>query len=294
MPLMAVLYQMKLDQSIVDCGMSYAFQLESGHFFLIDGGYFTPGEAERLYRFLCERTQGKPVIDAWFFSHAHQDHVGVFLDMMETHRDDLVIRELIYNFQPLELPPTSEGWREVKNDLATVKRFYEVIDEYCKDIPIMTVHTGDRFQIDELSAEVLYTHEDLDVPSTFNDHSTVLRVQTNGWSLLFFGDIYKEGSRILLKNCPQKLKSDIVQVAHHGFAGVTKDLYQVVNANYALWPSTRDKIEENAHREANDYLLHGAGIRGHLIAGDGTIQISFPPKASDASAELPVERMDSP
>ena len=41
---MAVLYQLKLDQSIVDCGMSYVFQLNSGHFFLMDGGYFTPGK----------------------------------------------------------------------------------------------------------------------------------------------------------------------------------------------------------------------------------------------------------
>ena len=46
---MAVLYQLQLDQREVDCGMSYVVQLASGHFFLVDGGYFTPGEADRLY-----------------------------------------------------------------------------------------------------------------------------------------------------------------------------------------------------------------------------------------------------
>ena len=101
---MTTLYQLKLDQSIVNCGMSYVYRLASGHFFLIDGGFFTPGEADRLYDFLRARCEGKPVIDCWFFSHAHQDHIGVFLDMMERHREDLVIKELMYAFQPMDLP----------------------------------------------------------------------------------------------------------------------------------------------------------------------------------------------
>ncbi len=37
--------QLALDHSLVNCGMSYVFLLEDGSFFLIDGGYFTPGEA---------------------------------------------------------------------------------------------------------------------------------------------------------------------------------------------------------------------------------------------------------
>ena len=289
---MANLYQMKLDQSIVDCGMSYVFQLESGHFFLIDGGFFTPGEADRLYRFLRERSEDKPVIDGWFFSHAHQDHVGVFFDMMEEHREDLVIRKLIYNFQPLDLPDTSEGWKAVRNgDLATVKHFYEVIEALGQEIEVFIPHTGDRWQQDELSIEVLYTHEDLDVPSTFNDHSTVLRIETAGWSMLFLGDIFEHGSRILLQNCPEKLKCDLVQIAHHGFAGATKELYQATDAHVALWPSTQEEIQANLHREANDYLLNHSGIRQHLIGGNGTIELSFPEKSLGIKADIPVKNI---
>ncbi len=289
---MAVLYQMKLDQSIVDCGMSYVFRLDSGHFFLIDGGFFTPGEADRLYRFLCAQAEGKPVIDAWFFSHAHQDHIGVFLDMMETHRDDVIIRKLIYNFQPMALPQSSEGWRKVKNDLETVKRFYEVAEAYCREIPILTPRAGDRIRIGEIYIEVLYTHENLDVPSTFNDHSTVLRADTNGWSLLFLGDLFREGSRILMDVCPDRLRCDIVQVAHHGFAGATKALYEAVSAAYALWPGTREGIGANAYRDADDYLLNHAGIRRHFIAGDGAWKIAFPHKREGENTELTAEIID--
>ena len=286
---MAVLFQMKLDQSIVDCGMSYVFQLTSGHFFVIDGGFFTPGEADRLYRFLRDRCEGKPVIDGWFFSHAHQDHVGVFLDMMEEHRDDVIIRKLIYNYQPLELPQTSEGWNVVKNDPATVKRFYEVVEQYFSPDDVYTPRTGDRWQQDELEIEVLYTHEDLDVSSTFNDRSAVLRIVTAGWSMMFLGDVYQQGSRLLLANCPEKLKSDIVQVAHHGFAGATPELYQAIGARVALWPTTREELSGNLHREANDYLLNHSGVTQHLIAGDGTLEITFPPRAeTDETSALPL------
>lgn len=291
---MAVLYQMKLDQSIVDCGMSYVFQLRSGHYFLIDGGYFTPGEAERLYRFLCAHTTEKPVIDGWFFSHAHQDHIGVFLDMMETHRNDVVIRKLIYNFQSLELPETSEGWQIVRNDLQTIKRFYEVVKEKCADIPVITPHTGETWQEDELLIDVLYTHEDLDVPSTFNDHSTVLRIETDGWSILFLGDVYQHGSRIMLAHCPRKLQCDIVQVSHHGFAGATKELYQATNAHIALWPAMKACMEANRHREANDYLLNHSTVEQHWVGEDGSVKISFPERSVKTGTQIataPVERI---
>ncbi len=288
---MAVMYQLKLDQSIVDCGMSYVFQLQSGHFFLIDGGYMTPGEGERLYQFLKKHAEGTPVIDAWFFSHAHQDHIGAFIDLITDHNRDIDLRRLIYNIQPLNLPATSEGWQTISNDLATVKRFYEVVDMYCANVPRIVPRTGDRYQLDEINIEVLYTHEDLDVPSTFNDHSTVLRIKTAGWVMLFLGDLYKEGSRILLNRCPEKLKCDLVQIAHHGFAGATPELYRATQALYALWPSTEQNIADNIHREANDYLLHFSGIRKHLISGNGTLRFDFPQRNTEGD-NLAVSSVD--
>ena len=34
---MTTLYQHELDQSLVNCGMRYVYQLDDGRFFLIDG-----------------------------------------------------------------------------------------------------------------------------------------------------------------------------------------------------------------------------------------------------------------
>lgn len=272
---MTTLAQLQLDQTEVDCGMSYIFTLNSNHFFIIDGGYFSAGEDERLYRWLCARCDGKPEINGWFFSHAHQDHIGAFINMMKHHRRDLVIRQLIFNFQPLELPETSEGWDIKSNDPATVRKFYEILDDYCQDIPVTTPKTGDLIKIEELDIHVLYTHEDLPCPSTFNDHSTVIRVDTCGQRILFPGDVYEKGSDVLLRD-PAQIKSDIVQVSHHGFNGATKAFYEAVNAEVALWPTADYCIPKLRDREPNRYLLDESEMKEHIFSGYGTREMVLP------------------
>ena len=273
---MTTLYQLALDQREIDCGMSYVFQLENGHFALIDGGFCTPGEAECLYRFLRSLSGGRPVIEDWFFSHAHQDHIGVFLDFMEAHRKDVELRHLTFSFQPLNLPPTGEGWRIVRQDLATVKHFYEVLDRYCPDVPVRTPHAGDVWQVGELRVEALFTHENLDEPSSFNDHSTVIAVEAAGQRILFLGDVWRVGSRYMLSHCPEKLRCDLVQVSHHGYDGATEAVYRATGAKVALWPTPEYSMEPNRDRPANHYLLCESSVEEHIVSGRGTRALTLP------------------
>lgn len=275
---MTTLTQLQLDQTDVDCGMSYIFTLDSKHFFIIDGGYFSPGEDERLYQWLCARCEGKPEIIGWFFSHAHQDHIGAFINMMEHHRQDLNIRKLIFNYQPLDLPETSEGWSIKSNDPATVRKFYETLDTYCQDIPVITPRTGDVLKFEDLEIHVLYTYEDLPGTSTFNDHSTVIRVDICGQRILFPGDVYEKGSAVLLRD-PKQLKSDIVQVSHHGFNGATKAFYEAVDAGVALWPTPDYCIPMLRDRESNRYLLDESNVKEHIFSGYGTRELFLPYQA---------------
>ncbi len=293
---MAVLTQLQLDQSIVDCGMSYVFQLDSGRFFLIDGGYFSPGEAERLLGFLKEKCGGKPIVEGWFFSHAHQDHIGVFLDMIENHRDEIEIREMIYTFQPMDLPETSEGWRIESNDLATVKRFCEDVERVCRDIPVRRPHTGDVWRVGELTLEVLYTWEDLEGESNFNDHCTVLRVECRGQVLLFTGDVYYKGSRFLLDHKADRIKCDILQVSHHGYRGGTTELYRATGAKVALWPTPDYRMEEICKNEPTRYLFYESSVREHYVSGFGNVSLRLPylPGSAEGQAYIPAKRVRDP
>ena len=272
---MTTLTQFQLDQSLVDCGMSYAFTLSDGSFFLIDGGYFTPGEEESLYQWMLARSHVKPRIAGWFFSHAHQDHIGVFLRMMMCHRTDIELEKLIFNFQPLPLPPVSDGWDIKSNDLATVKKFYEIVDEVCADVPIVSPHAGESMCLRELTLDFLFTHENLPEESTFNDHSTVLRVSFQGQRILFLGDIYRLGSQYLLSR-PEELSCDIVQIAHHGFPGASAALYDACSASVALWPTADYCIPHLLDDPVNRHVLDDPGIRQHIFSGHGTVELTLP------------------
>lgn len=269
------LYQLKLNQSIVNCGMSYVFKTENGEFFIIDGGYFTPGEAQRLYSFLLDNATGKPIIRGWLFTHAHQDHIGCFIDFIEQYHDDVIIDTLYYNFQPTRHAFALGSWRKKSNDLATIKHFYKVIKKYRGLYNIHTLKANEQIRINELSLDVLYTADDLyPQKASFNDYSAVVRISVNGKRLLFLGDVQKQGSRILL-NSGVDLRADYVQVAHHGFNGATKELYKAISPRYALFSCPQNEFEKNKNSDVNAYILNDLGIEKYFVSGVGDVEFEF-------------------
>ena len=276
-----LLYQLELDQALVDCGMSYFFRLNDGRFFVIDGGYFTPGEEDRLLGWLKDLTPfgEKPVIAGWFFTHGHQDHVGNFIQFVRKHREKAEIQKIYYQFQPMDFSNVTGDWREKCNDLATVQEFYRTLEQDCPDIPVHILHTGERFSVGGLEMEVLYTAEDLyPTEASFNDYSAVIMVTVSGQKILFLGDLGQKGSRVLLESKKDRLACDLVQVSHHGFTGATKELYEATGAKVLLWPSADFVIRENQNTVVNRYLLREMDVKEHLVSGTGTVRLELPYK----------------
>lgn len=278
-----VLYQLELDQSIVNCGMSYVFVLDDGSFFIIDGGYFTPGEDDRLFSFLKEKAGGRPHIRGWFFSHAHQDHIGCFLDFIEKYHDEADIDTLYYNFQPTRHRFAVGSWKKKSNDLATVKHFYKTIKKYSDYFKIHTVKTDEKFSVNELNIEVLYTQENLyPVKASFNDYSAVISVSVQGQKILFLGDVGKSGSEYLIKNKKDKLKSDIVQMSHHGFNGADKDVYSAASPSVLLYPAPDYEFEKTDKNEVTEYVLGELNISEVFVSGYGDCELVLPYKIGTA------------
>lgn len=267
------LYQLSLDQNEVDCGMSYVLKLCDGSFFIIDGGYFTKGECDRLYKFLCDCSSEKIIISGWFCSHAHEDHFGCFIDFIEKYNNSVSIENLYYNFPNMYIP-SAKNWK--KDDITSTERFYSVINKHLINVSHIKLHTGQKFNVRNLEIEVLATHEDL-YPcefKNFNDTSTVIRITVNGKRIMFLGDTGDELSDMLINTYGENLKSDIVQVAHHGFNGAKKEVYELINAVTVLWPTADYCFEENLHREANKYLFkESKAAKEHIISGYGTKSI---------------------
>ncbi len=273
---MTSLYQLELDQTAVNCGAIYVIKLEDGRFFIIDGGYFTPGEEDRLYRFLAERSSGTPLIAAWFFSHAHQDHVGNFIQFVRKYRSSVNIERLLYSFHPVDLSDVSGDWRS--SDPATIKEFYRTVEELCADIDRPEIKTGDLLVFGELEVEVVYTYEDLfPEPAGFNNYSTVIATTVGGCRILWLADVGRKAAPVLLRN-RAALKCDIVQVAHHGIDNYEelRDLYAATEASAALWPVPDYGMVERWGQAVNHFVLYDMNITEHFVSGYGTVELPLP------------------
>lgn len=267
----ATITQLSLDQTNVDCGMSYVIKCCDNSFFIIDGGYFSQGECDRLYKHLLSNSPGggKINISGWFFTHAHNDHIGCFMDFLEKYGDKVNIAQILFNFPSMSLPE-SGGWN--RDDIRTTYKFYDILCKYARDIPIIRLHTGQVFTAGNLEFEVIYTHEDLYPHEiyNFNDTSTLLIMRACGKKALWLGDMSDDTSDIIVKTCPDNLKCDIVQVSHHGFNGAKKEIYELAGAKTVFWPTADYRFDENIWRPANSYLLTPDTGRDHLVSGYGT------------------------
>ena len=71
---------------------SYVLQLKNQHFVMCDGGYLE--EASRVIEYLESLVPKgtKPVVEGWFITHPHHDH----MEMFRTIADDPALAERIY------------------------------------------------------------------------------------------------------------------------------------------------------------------------------------------------------
>lgn len=287
----ASLTQLSLDQTVINCGMSYVMKTDDNSFFIIDGGYFNPMECHNLFDTLQSLAGDEEIIiSGWFFSHIHQDHVGCFMDFVKNYLSKVRIQAFYYNFPSIE---RNESIWWSPQDSVIRSEFYEIMENYCADIPHYKLHTGDVFTVRNLELEVLYTHEDL-YPKTlsdFNDSSTILLLSVEGQKILWLGDIHNEASDILEKMYHNHLKSDMVQVAHHGFDGAKKIIYILAKPWVVLWPCPDYCFEGDLRREENHYLAYECGAE-HFISGFGTASLPLPyvaKMAKDNSDRIPNE-----
>ena len=225
-------------------GMGYVFQLADGSFIIIDGGdnsLETRGSADKtkydsdyIYDYLVKHAPGgKPVIAAWILTHQHGDHVNVIKGMLSnpTYAKNITLEQVIYNFME----------HEVYNEFATKERddFAEQnIKPYFPDTKIITAHTGYKFYIRNAQVNVLYSIDDFypNKVSTFSNNETMVfdLIIDGVQRFMFTGDMFVPASRALVNMYGTDLKSDVIQIAHHGNFGATEEV------NKLIWPDEQD------------------------------------------------------
>lgn len=260
-----------------DCGMGYIWQLADGSFIVIDGGYAS--NATQLYNYMkAKAPNGKIVIAAWILTHPDNDHRLAFKELITKHANDITLERFISNH------PSAHIASGIKYDalaLASETPGCEVIK----------AHPGMKFFLRNAVIEVLFT-TDSRVPSTSNisanNSSIVFTVEAEGEKALFTGDMGDSSANVVANMYGTYLKSDILQVAHHGHtngAGTNPAnmcrFYRFACAEVVIWPTSEgrylndDGLKGLAHYGMNLVAIESA--RETWVAGTDKITVfEFP------------------
>ena len=248
-------------------GMSFLYRLSDGSFLVIDGGHNQELPAQQLYDQMVAQAPDPNtiVIAAWIFTHAHPDHSGTFTMFTSMFADKVDIELIVHNMPADTQFITSDNPIRYRTNLISASQAYTV-----RGAKMMKTHPGQVLYIRDAVVEVFYTHEMQPAGDIayFNETSLIFTVNLAGQKTMILGDCAPITSPIVTAAYGTSLKSDIVQVAHHGYQGATPELYQMIDAEYALWPGGSKAYENYHEQDYNIALLTGKSLKYWVLAED--------------------------
>lgn len=205
--------------------MGYIIKTKNDKMIIIDGGLL--GDTENLMNYI-EKHNNK--VDYWFLTHNHNDHLAAFTEIVKN--DNVQIDNIYVSLNEKEWYEKNEIGRAEFSDYLIDVLNSEKIRQKVKEPTL-----NEKIEIDGIEVEILGIKNPEIIENPGNEQSMVIKFDTGRTSLLILGDTGVKSSEKLLKNQKEKLKSDIVQMAHHGQAGATKELYEAVQPKICLWPT---------------------------------------------------------
>lgn len=212
--------------------MSFVIVTKNDNCIVVDGG--REEDMPLLKEYIASRK-----ISAWILTHPHSDHIGGFMsEIRKNNLADFDIEKVYYNFPPLSLVDNTCDVPDVKY---YVSEFEEVLREFETELEpqIMDisciVSQGESIQIDECKIDFIYSFHRGIYSNMMNDASLVFKISTQNKSVLFLGDLGPDGGDILFRESRHLLKSDIVQMAHHGHMNVGMEVYAEIMPEVCLW-----------------------------------------------------------
>ena len=144
--------------TVVNYGLGLVIRLDDGSFIIIDGGLSDPNhiDSTKLLNILKEQSPKgtkKPVIAAWFFTHCHGDHMGLFNTFSIDYRDQVVIESFYCNF------PTETGIKKTDDYMfdGTIYRYDQfkiAMTKYYPNVPKIRTYTGDKYYIRKIIVNI--------------------------------------------------------------------------------------------------------------------------------------------
>lgn len=205
--------------------MGYIIKTDNDKIIVIDGG--TSDDTENLLQKINEYT-GK--VDYWFITHPHQDHATAFIEIVNNYNIDI---------GKVYVTTEDEEWYNNYGDGRADEciRFLDTIKSEKISSKVEEVTLNEQIQIDNIKCEILGIKNPEITKNAINNSSMVIKMETKKNSILFLGDTGVESGNKLLDNQKEKLKVNILQMAHHGQQGVSKEIYEYIKPKICLWPT---------------------------------------------------------
>jgi competence protein ComEC len=230
-----------------------------------------PGE-EAVSAYLWSR--GFQKIDVVALTHAHQDHLGGLMAVLENFR-------------------VGRLWigREVRSQ-ALGK-----LEKFATDRKISIEHEtrSNNFAWDGVRGEFLWPEVSSVTPvDAKNDDSLVLKLQYAGRGLMLPGDAEKQAEReILSENSSDELRAEVLKIGHHGSKNsTTADFLTAVKPRLAIISVG----EDNAYGHPNAELLErltNAGVRILRTDRDGAVHVLMDSKSLEVRCFLPCPPLEA-
>jgi len=253
---------------------------------VIDGGYYDEQYCYYIHSairaILGLKQNDYFEIECWILTHDHEDHLGEMGLQFEkyTKESNFKVNNIYFDFADI----TKMNYGDGKEMLPWNERFIKALDNYAKvdGIQILSdsfyndingkfinkenIDKGCSIVIDGIEIEFLQTYDALD--EIINSSSLVFKMTVKddyySQSVMFLGDTSVQSGKRLLETVEhKKLKSDIVQMAHHGNWACEKQVYDTIDAKVRLWPTplwvwNGDKNRFDIHKVCSWFNTTGA------------------------------------
>ena len=221
---------------------------------------------------------------------------GIISEIEKNSLADFDVERVIYNFPPLsdlenhDVPDYAYFKEEYEETIPDWERVKGRLGERAT-----VVWQGESLDVDEVHIDFIFSRHEGLYANPMNDSSLVFKLTTPKKSVLFLGDLGPEGGDHLFRESRHLLKSDIVQMAHHGHMGVGMEVYAQIAPEVCLWCAPDWLYDEpemppyladaEKTRRLRRYRMYGTamtrkwmeilGVKKHYVTKDGTQKITL-------------------
>lgn len=217
--------------------MFYTLQDKDGHLVVVDGGWADGADyVKKILKGLGNH------VSAWILTHPHKDHAGAFTEIYKRPGKLQIDSVYAVDMAPPKVCLEKSPWDET-----------EIYEKFLAlEIPqLHYVHAGDAFEVEGLAFQVFNAYDgyvDELSKDLLNDGSMMFRVKAKEESMLFCADVGKKMSDYLLETYGDALKSDYIQMGHHGNGGLKSDFYQFIGAKAAFFDAPNWLMQDMSGR----------------------------------------------